>query len=219
MQKQMIGCLAVLAFAIGCGKDSSPTAPTPVVTPPPVVTPAPTPTPTPTPAPAPVVTVSVAGVVSDANATPTRAVGGATVRIGTRTTTTDGNGFYSFGGVTPGGVSIVVTAPNYNNATDNFTLAAVDTRRDIRIVPHWTLSGTGNTVFDMPTYVSRVRVTGRYTSNSSNFIIRVAGRLLVNELLGTDWQTTTYDGTHLTSGGTVEIVSSSGVVWTFTQVQ
>jgi hypothetical protein len=42
--------------------------------------------------------------------------------------------------------------------------------------PPWTMSGTGNTVFDMPTRVSRVKITGTYTGFSSNFIIRVGGR-------------------------------------------
>ncbi|MCG2814490.1 MAG: Ig-like domain-containing protein, partial [Candidatus Aminicenantes bacterium] len=82
----------------------------------------------------------------------------------------------------------------------------------------WSRSGVGDMVFDMPTYVSRVRVVGTYTGYSSNFIVHVGGRLLVNELLGTGWGTTRYDGTLLTTGGVVEIKYSSGVLWSFTQV-
>jgi len=82
----------------------------------------------------------------------------------------------------------------------------------------WSRSGEGDSVFDMPTYVSRVRVIGTYTGYSSNFIVYVGGSLLVNELLGTGWGTTTYDGTLLTTGGVVEIKYSSGVSWSFTQV-
>ena len=82
----------------------------------------------------------------------------------------------------------------------------------------WSRSGVGDMVFDMPTYVSRVRVVGTYTGYSSNFIVYVGGRLLVNELLGTGWGTTRYDGTLLTTGGVVEIKYSSGVLWSFTQV-
>ena len=37
-------------------------------------------------------------------------------------------------------------------------------------VPVWNKAGTGDTVFDMPTYISRVRITGDYTRNSSNFV-------------------------------------------------
>lgn len=163
------------------------------------------------------VPVTVVGVVTDANTN--RPVGGATVRIGTRQGTTDGNGYYSVSGVPSGDTTITVTQTNYNAATDRFTLGTSDTRRDIRIVPFWSMSGVGNTVFDMPTYVSRVRITGRYDSNSSNFIVRIGGRLVVNELLGRAWQATTYNGLHLTSGGVVEITNSRDVTWTFAQEQ
>lgn len=76
----------------------------------------------------------------------------------------------------------------------------------------------GDNVFDMPTYVSRVRIIGTYTGYSSNFIVWVGEDLLVNELLGTGWGTTTYDGTLLTTGGVVQITNSSGVSWSFTEV-
>jgi len=82
----------------------------------------------------------------------------------------------------------------------------------------WTKNGKGNTVFDMPTYVSRVKIIGTYTGYSSNFVVWVGGDLLVNELLGTGWGTTNYEGTHLTTGGVVEIEYSSGVSWSFTEV-
>ena len=46
------------------------------------------------------------------------------------------------------------------------------------------------------------------------------GSLLVNELLGTGWSRTVYDGTLLTEGGgTVSIEMSSGVVWSFAEVR
>jgi hypothetical protein len=82
------------------------------------------------------------------------------------------------------------------------------------------MSGAGNTVLDMPTRVARVRITGSFTGRSTNFIIKIGGRLIVNELLGTSWPSTTYDGTHLTGGGGVtEITNSSGVAWSFTEVR
>jgi len=59
-------------------------------------------------------------------------------------------------------------------------------------------SGVGNNVFDMPSYVARVHITGNYTGSSSNFIVWVGPqnvacdlginsncRLLVNEIIGT----------------------------------
>lgn len=94
-------------------------------------------------------------------------------------------------------------------------------------------SGTGNTVFLAPANVTTVRVTGSYTGNSANFIIWVGPQgaacdlafnvncgLLVNELLGTGWGQTSYTATLQTGGKRqFEIVESSGVAWTVTQVQ
>jgi len=80
-------------------------------------------------------------------------------------------------------------------------------------------TGTGDMVFEIPASVTRIRIQGSYADNSSFFVVKVAGSLLVNELIGTDWSSTTFDGTYLvTGGGTVEITKSSGVDWTITQV-
>lgn len=101
---------------------------------------------------------------------------------------------------------------NGNQTSGTNTLAI--TARGLRDL--FTRSGTGNTVFDMPTDVARVRIIATYTQNSSNFIVRIGGRLIVNELVGTFWSQTRYDGTHLTNGGgVVEITNSSGVAWSF----
>ncbi len=96
----------------------------------------------------------------------------------------------------------------------------------------FTQSGTGNTVFLAPANVNTVRVTGTFTGNSSNFVIWVGPQgaacdltfnvncsLLVNELLGTSWGKTSYTATLQTAGKRqYEIVSSTGVAWTITQV-
>lgn len=86
-------------------------------------------------------------------------------------------------------------------------------------LPLFTRSGTGDTVFDMPLSVGRIKITGRYTANSSNFIVHIGGNHVVNELLGTFWSSTTFEGTYVTTGGVVEILSSSGVQWSFTEVR
>ena len=88
--------------------------------------------------------------------------------------------------------------------------------------PIWSNAGTGDTVFDMPLDVARVHVVGTYAGHSSNFIawINKPRTLLVNELLGTGWSSTVYDGTLLTGGGgVVSIEGSSGVAWSFTEVR
>lgn len=86
-------------------------------------------------------------------------------------------------------------------------------------LPLFSRSGTGNTVFDMPTYVSRVRIKGVWNgTGTSNFIVRVGGSLEVNEILR-DMPNRTYEGTHIVSGGVTEITNSSTVAWTFTEVR
>lgn len=83
--------------------------------------------------------------------------------------------------------------------------------------PIWTLSGHGNQVFDVPTRVQRVRIQGTWNRQGlSNFAVRIGGRLLVNEILR---ETITYDGTHVTTGGVGETVSSTNIDWIFTEVR
>jgi hypothetical protein len=163
--------------------------------------------------------VTLVSVVTDAN---TRApVGGITVQVSASgqtvgTTTTDGNGYFSI--VVPSATALTVnlTRSGYNAASFTANLTA-DTRRDATIVPLWRVTGRGNTVFDMPSYVSRVRIIGVWDGrDTSNFIVRIAGRGVVNEILRTSGR---YEGVHLTSGGVVEIVSSSNIGWEFRQEQ
>ena len=85
--------------------------------------------------------------------------------------------------------------------------------------PIWTFSGSGNSVFDMPTYVSRVRIFGHWSGRgTSNFIVHVGGRGVVNEILRDH---NPYEGIHLvTGGGVVEVVNSGEIDnWTFTEVR
>lgn len=85
--------------------------------------------------------------------------------------------------------------------------------------PVFSRTGSGDSVFDLPSHVTRVRIQGTYTAFSSNFIVRISGSLVVNELLGTGWNQTSFDGTYQVTPGTVQITNSSGVSWTFTEVR
>jgi len=109
--------------------------------------------------------------------------------------------------ISAGGVNII-----FNNT------AGGQGSKGLTVRNTWSMSGAGDNVFDMPTYVQRVKITATYTHYSSNFIVYIAGKLIVNELLGTGWDQTHFEGTYVTSGGTVEIKYSSGVAWTFTEV-
>lgn len=99
--------------------------------------------------------------------------------------------------------------------------------------PIFTMSGTGNLVFTVPTRVTRARITGSYNGNSSNFALWIGPlgsncelqviqgcRLVVNELLGTGWNRTSIDGTFQTGGGGRAVFEdSAGVAWTFTELR
>jgi hypothetical protein len=84
----------------------------------------------------------------------------------------------------------------------------------------FTKSGSGDTVFDIPARVTRIHVEGTFAGASSNFIVKVAGSNIVNEIIGTSRNPVAFAGDYvLAGGGTVEITSSSGVSWTFTEIQ
>ena len=176
------------------------------------------------PPPAPV-TGTVSGTVSSAAG---GAISGASLRIvdgpnAGRTAGTDGNGQYQFANLQTSGFTIEVTAGSFEGTSRGVTVSpsSPNATANFTLLPSalWSRSGSGDNVFDMPTYVKRVRITGRYTGFTSNFIVRIGGSLVVNELLGTGWSTLQYDGTLQTNGGVVAITNSSGVQWSFTEVR
>ncbi len=91
-------------------------------------------------------------------------------------------------------------------------------KKKLRVRTLWSKSGKGDNVFNMPTYVSRVRIIGTYTGYAANFIVHINGSYWINELMGIAFSQTHFTGTYRTSGGLVEILSSSGVSWSFTEV-
>lgn len=117
---------------------------------------------------------------------------------------------------------VLALLPACGGSSSPTPVAAVPTTTTTTLPPRplFTISGSGDNVFDMPTSVTRVKVTGDYPGRSTNFIVEVAGRLLVNELLGTAWPNGPhFEGTYITTGGVTAITHSSGVLWTFTEVR
>ena len=85
--------------------------------------------------------------------------------------------------------------------------------------PLWTLSGSGNSVFDVPADVTRLQIRGQWNNTgTSNFIVRIGGSLVVNEILR-EKPNGVYEGTHLVRGGVGEITNSSNVAWSMTEVR
>jgi carboxypeptidase family protein len=198
--------LPILTLALGlsaCGGGSSPTAPAPV-------------TPTPT-------TFTLSGTVTSSQNG--AGISGASVKIGDstnagRSTTTDGSGHYSLAGLSRAGFTVNFTAVNFFDTSAGVTLSDNQTlSAQMAPTPLFTASGSGDNVFSIPTSVRTVRITGDYPGRTSNFIVKIGGSLVVNELVGTDWGQPHFAGTYLTTGGTVQITNSSGVTWSFTEVR
>jgi hypothetical protein len=209
-----IPVLVLLACVAGCGKDS-PTAPTPTPS---------------TPTPPPVQTLyEITGRVAIGSTSGT-GIPNATVAVNDgpnagKSVTTDGNGRYTIGGLTFAGMSVNVSASGYDSVARGVTLTSgvTSTTVNFALLPsvRWSKTGSGNQVFDMPAYLTRVRIQGSTRSRCENFVVYVASRLIVNVILGTCSvaNAPSYDGTHLVSGGTVETQISTGVDWTFTEVR
>lgn len=193
----------LILLATSCGGGSSP---------------APTPSPTPPATP----TYTLSGRVTNEAAVP---IGGATVEVmdgpnAGRSAQTNNSGNYSLAGLSQSGFTARATADYHRSASMGVTLTADRTVNfQLREIPLFRRSGTGNTVFDMPTHVRRVRIVGTYTRSSQNFVVWIDGDLIVNELLGTHWGMTRYEGIHLTGGGVTEVKLSSGVSWSFSEVR
>lgn len=207
LQKNTLALVAtlVLAFAAAsCGDDNgNPIAPS---------------NPGPTPAPA----VSLSGSVTSGG----QGVSGATVSFldgpnAGRSTTTSGSGSYSFSGIQGGNANLSATAPGFNEDRRGVTIAGQSTLSfTLERAAPFSRSGQGNDVFDKPAYVTRVRITGRFDGGGQNFIMWCGNSLLVNEILGTRWPATSYEGVHATSNCTqIRVENSTGVQWSMTEVR
>lgn len=205
--KRVVTALSLALLVSACGSDSA-TAPTPAPTPtPPVAT-----------------TYNLTGTVSS---TTGGGIAGATVRIldganAGKSTTANAAGIYSFAGLAVAGQSVNASATNYSAVSKGVSTTSNQVL-DFQLapIPLFSRSGVGDSVFDMPTTVSRVRITASPSTSCQNFVVKVAGRLIVNVILGTCSvaDTRTHDGTYLVSGGVTEVQISSGVSWTFTEVR
>jgi hypothetical protein len=153
-------------------------------------------------------------------------VGGATVTVTSTATQTSGSatsagdGYYAVDGVGVGGpTTITYTAPRFNGFSATGVMLSNGEIRNQALAPFFNRSGLGNTVFDLPSYVSRLRIRGVWQRrDNSNFIVYISDRLVVNEILRTS---ITYDGIHQVPAGNriVRIESSGAIQWTFDQEQ
>jgi hypothetical protein len=180
------------------------------------------------PTPQPPTSISLSGVVRAAGGS-SAPVKGAVVEILDGVNkglmmTTDNSGVYQFENVTAGNANVAASANEFSRAVAGVTISRGTTLDFVLEPPPWGARGTGSDVFDMPPWVTRVRITGERdgTGACENFIVRVANRSVVNAILGTcATGIRQYQGVHLfTGGGTVEAVApSTAVSWSFEWVR
>jgi hypothetical protein len=78
--------------------------------------------------------------------------------------------------------------------------------------------GQGAAVFDLPARNARYRVRAAYSGSADNFALFVAGRLVVNEIVGTAQTPAEFDGTFALGGGQAEVRAGGGVTWSITEL-
>ena len=159
---------------------------------------------------------------------------GATVRIGDglnagKSTTTNTDGEYRFDDLAGGNGNVSAVADGYDPV---ITAILIDGSKPLdfrlRTTEPWSTSGIGNAVFQMPLYVTRVHIVGVYTGVAASFVVHVGHCAIVEDLLGTGGLRTRSEGTYLVipagnppprtdADGTVEILDSPGVSWSFTE--
>lgn len=147
-------------------------------------------------------------------------IGGATVG---RSNLTNPNGEYTLADVNLGNNTIRVTKDGYISRDLGLVLNNVTNTQNVALqtVAPWSISGTGNNVFDVPTWITRVRVVGTFSGRCQNFVLWIRNDLVVNEILGTCSVAIgpRYDGVHLIVGGVSRTEISSGVSWSITEVR
>lgn len=83
----------------------------------------------------------------------------------------------------------------------------------------FTKTGSGDSLFTLPSTVSQISITASYTGLSQTFFVDVAGKSIVIEGLGTGWPSTDFYGEYVvTPGGLVEITDSAGVAWSISAI-
>jgi hypothetical protein len=203
----LVLALALSACSDGGGSPTSPAPSNPAPTPPPAFN-----------------SGTLSGTVTSAAG---GGIGGAIIRIvdGPRAGTTagtDNDGRYQFTGLPQMGFSVEVTHPNYVSASRGFTVSpqTPSVTGNFSLLPAqlWSRRGAANDVFEIPGYVTRVRVYGFWDGRgTSNFIVRLNGSSIVNAILR---ERNPYEGVHLVGSGskTIQIISSENITdWRFTE--
>jgi hypothetical protein len=168
-------------------------------------------------------TVSLSGVVRAAGST--AGVKGAVVLIldGPNkglSMATDNKGGYRFDNLAAGDANVSASASEMPEAIAGVHIDRGSTLDFQLEPPPWSARGSGSDVFEVPAWVSRVRITGEVPAGRCDtLVIRLAGASILNTTLGTCNSVVgirRYEGVHLMAGGGMAeiFVPSLSVNWT-----
>jgi hypothetical protein len=89
---------------------------------------------------------------------------------------------------------------------------------DAGVAELFTANGTGDTVFNLPATVTRLRIQATHGGSAHNFVVKVGAVTVVDTQVGTSVSPPSFDSTlSVPAGAKVEVLDSSGVNWSFTQ--
>jgi len=134
--------------------------------------------------------------------------------------TTDTKGAYKFDTLTAGNANVSASANDMPEAVAGVHIDKESTLDFELEPPPWSARGSGSDVFEVPAWVSRVRITGEVPAGRCDtLVIRLAGAPILNTGLGTCGTVVgirRYEGVHLMAGGGIAevFVPSLSVSWT-----
>lgn len=138
--------------------------------------------------------------------------------------TTNGDGVYRFDGLKVGNANVKASATEFPVTTAGVYIDGTNTL-DFELEPpaSWGARGTGSDVFNMPSWIARVRITSELQdATCQSFVVRVGGKPVLSTNLGAcSAGVRRYQGVHLvTGGGMVEVVTgNTAVSWSFEWVR
>ena len=105
------------------------------------------------------------------------------------------------------------------NHTNGPSTIIVDGTGSVDHIPLFSITGSGNANFEMPTHITRVRVTGKFVDTGGSASTFVVFRNSVLEI-NSDLRTADFDVTGLMiGGGRIQIQNSASITWSFTEVR
>jgi hypothetical protein len=141
-----------------------------------------------------------------------------------RTTQTDAAGAYSLTGLRSAGFNVSIVAPGFVTVTRGVNLAS-DTTLSVTLLSAtaWTMSGLGPSVFNIPSYVTTVRIEAFPGAHCQTFNVRTGTELLWSVIIGPCRNGDPHQSFSaifpIAPGTEITILEHTDVSWTFIEVR